>query len=371
MSLGRAWAHRLPHKLAVAAESGIQGIELFYEDLETHAREQHGGAEPSALMAAAQDIRELCITHNLTIICLQPFMHCGGLRNRAQQEKKLETLRLWFQIAHLLGTDLIQLPSNFLPASELDPSMDLLVRDLTEVADLGACQTPPLRFAYESLCWGTFVDTWEQSWDVVQRVDRSNFGLCLDTFNIAGRVYADPAARSGKTPNADTELAASLRRLRANVDTSRIFFIQVVDAERLAEPLVEGHQYYAADQPTRMSWSRNCRLFYGEEDRGGYLPVKEVARAILDPRDGLGYSGWVSMELFSRTMDDPAAEVPEDHARRSMRSWVKLREDMNMGCAVSKDLMRRLATARDGCPADCGRNKSAVDNADLVPLLTV
>ena len=93
-----------------------------------------------------------------------------------------------------------------------------------------------------------------------------------------------------------------------------------MDAERLESPLVEGHEWYAEDQPARMSWSRNARCFMYESERGAYLPVEKVARAIVD---GLGYKGWISMELFSRTMSDPRPEVPQEHSTRAIRSWGK------------------------------------------------
>lgn len=147
--------------------------------------------------------------------------------------------------------------------------------------------------------------------------------MCLDTFNIAGRVYADPAAPDGKTPNADADMKKSLEAMVRRVDVKKVFYIQVVDAEKMRNPLVEGHAFYAADQPARMSWSRNARLFAFEE--GGYLPVLDVTKAIIQ---GLGYKGWVSMELFSRTMNEPRDEVPKAHARRAREAWEKLEKEI-------------------------------------------
>jgi 4-hydroxyphenylpyruvate dioxygenase len=72
-----------------------------------------------------------------------------------------------------------------------------------------------------------------------------------------------------------------------------------------------------------MSWSRNARLFAFEE--GGYLPIMDVTKAITE---GLGYKGWVSMELFSRTMADPSEQVPAEHARRAAIAWDKIQNEM-------------------------------------------
>ena len=192
---------------------------------------------------------------------------------------------------------------------------------------MGLAANPPIRFAYESLCWSTRVDVWERCWEVVRRVDRPNFGMCLDTFNIAGRIFADPAVANGRTPNAEEAVRQSMARLVREVDVSKVFYVQVVDAERLEEPLIEGHPFYNPEQPARMSWSRNCRLFYGEKDRGAYLPVKEIAWAFFH---GLGFQGWVSLELFNRRMADTGPEVPEELAKRGAISWAKLIKDMKL-----------------------------------------
>lgn len=67
-------------------------------------------------------------------------------------------------------------------------------------------------------------------------------------------------------------------------------------------------------------WSRNARLFPCEEQLGGYLPVLEMFSAWVFE---LGYRGWVSMELFNRSMSDSDPSVPEIHAKRGMASWKK------------------------------------------------
>jgi len=313
-------------KLDEAAAAGLEGIEVFYEDLEYLAKSLPGGATDENRTQAAHQIRSVCDDRNLEIICLQPFLHSEGLRDRQKRTEKIKELKLWFFLAQILRIDLIQIPASFLPESEITGDLDVIVQDFREVAELGATYDPPFRFAFESLCFSTYINTWEQCWDVVQKVDRPNFGICLDTFNIAGMIYADPASVSGKTSNAESETKASMERLVKTIDVERVFFVQVVDAEKLESPLVKGHEFYDPDLVPRMSWSRNCRLFYGEEDRGGYLPIKDVTRAIIQ---GLGFQGWVSMELFNRSMNDAAASVPRSHAQRAETAWHKILADLN------------------------------------------
>ena len=338
MSLGRASVHKLPNKLDQAAKHGFEGIELFFEDLEHLSRELYGGTTPENLIAAAKEVRKLCADRNLQIICLQPFMHYEGLKDRQEHAARIDQLRLWFKIAKALGTDVIQIPSSFLPKDVITADVDTIVQDLREVAEMGLRESPVIRFAYESLSWATHVDTWEQCWEIVSLVDCPNFGICLDTFNIAGRVYADPAAQSGKTFSADADIKASIERLGKTVDRKKVFFVQVVDAERLDYPLVKGHEYYNSDQLPRMSWSRNCRLFYGEQDRGGYLPVRELADAFLN---SIGYEGWWSLELFNRVMADKDPTIPAQLASRGAISWQKLKKDLHiLDGSVSKGVNR-------------------------------
>jgi 4-hydroxyphenylpyruvate dioxygenase len=328
-SLGRAWVHDFDTKVKEAGQQGFKGIEIFYEDLEHVAKKLHNRESLTSedLIEAARQIHEMCQVAGLQIIGLQPFLFYEGLLDRQKHDELIKKIHVWFRLVKELKTATIQIPANFLPADQLTGDMDVIVGDLRELADLGLQEQPQVRFAYENLCWSTHIDTWEKAWEVVKQVDRPNFGLCLDTFNIAGRVWADPTSPDGKTPNADDDLEKSIRQMVQQVDLDKVFYIQVVDAERMTSPLVEGHPFHAAGQPARMSWSRNARLFAYEDDRGAYLSVEGIARAIIHD---MGYKGFISMELFSRTMSEEGVHVPAEHARRGMASWTKLVDRLNL-----------------------------------------
>lgn len=321
MSLGYACAHDFKKKVDQAKKYDIRALEIFYADLETMAKNDFGSTSPSALGHAADRIYTLCADRGIEIMCLQPFGQYEGLRDRKEHAARIEKAKVWFDLAYRLHTDLIAIPASFLDRSQVSDDLQLIIADLTELADLGAQHN--IRFSFEALAWSTYIDTWEQTWDIVQAVDRSNFGLCLDTFNIAGRIYADPTSPTGKTKTADEDLAASLQSLR-KVDVNKVFYIQVVDGERLASPLQPDHEYYNESQPWRMMWSRNGRLFYGEEDRGAYLPVRQILQVIIGE---LGYRGWVSMEYFNNVLGETDAGIPEDHARRAQQSYLKIRDE--------------------------------------------
>lgn len=325
MSLGRAWVHGLPAKLEQARKHGFAGIELFYEDLEYVARTIDEKVLPETLVEAARIVRKLCDDGGLEIIALQPFMHYEGLRNRDWHVERVAEMKLWLRLAKILGTDLIQIPSTFLDEDKVTGDKTIIVADMKEIADLGMKEDPTIRFAYESLAWGTYINTWEQCWDIVKQVDMPNFGIVLDTFNIAARVYADPALPSGTNPDAQNAMKASLDRMKCTIDPEKIFFVQLADAERLATPLTSNHELYDPSQPARMSWSRNCRLFYGENEQGGYLPIKDIAQVIIHD---LGYHGWVSFELFHKFLGSSSEDVPAEMARRGEKSWQKFSKDL-------------------------------------------
>ncbi|KFA48264.1 hypothetical protein S40293_07383 [Stachybotrys chartarum IBT 40293] len=330
MSLGRSFAgHSLLHKLDMAARYGFRGIEVFYEDLVDFAKllARSPAASPQDQLAAAATIRAHCRSLDLAIVCLQPLMHYEGLVSREAHRERVRDAELWLELARALGTDLILIPSSFLPEREVAEDGDVAVADLREVADMGARRDPVVRVAYEALCWGTRVNTWEQSWDVVRRVDRSNFGICLDTFNIAGRVFADPSSTTGRTADADTATMHTLQRLVSAVDVSKVFLVQVADGERLAAPLTPSHAFYNPEQPSRMSWSRNARLFYGEERQGAYLPTRAILKAIVG---ALGFEGWLSFEVFNRRLTEADKDVPEEMARRAARAWGRMVAELGL-----------------------------------------
>lgn len=350
-SLGCPSKHPLIPKIHAAARAGLQSLEVFYEDIQNLTTDvlsdssllppslpvlSAGSSFPSSTkrqeteLAVCNYISEICTSLSLSIICLQPFMHYEGLLSHDEHTSRLTKLRYWIQLAHRLRTDLIQIPSNFLPAHLLTSSRTQIVQDLREAADIGLNSSPPIRFAYEALAWGTHVSLWNDAFDIVREVDRPNFGTCLDSFNLAGRVYADPTSQTGRVEDADKAIATSLTNLRqvlsdpANLD--KVFYVELCDGERLARPISKTHEWYHPEQPARMTWSRNARLFPFETDATeaqcqgrevGYLPITDVFDVILDA----GYMGYISFEVFNRSLNKDGKEVVSEHAERARVSW--------------------------------------------------
>ncbi|KAI5365330.1 Putative xylose isomerase-like, TIM barrel domain, xylose isomerase-like superfamily [Septoria linicola] len=341
-SLGRAWEHALYPKLKAASEAGFEGVEIFFEDLAYLANvytqerlEDHGAtettegksSEPSEqdLLRAAEDVRGWCEQFKLEVLCLQPLQNFEGVKSSSAHTSSITNLKLWLRLCRKLNTQMILIPSSTLPTSELDETT--IVEHLRSAADLAASQSPPINLAYEALAWGTLVNTWEISYQHVQEANRPNLGICIDTFSLAGKIYGDPTSPDGKTKDGEEALASSLANLKSNLDITKVFYIQLVDAEKLESPLDSSHPWYKADQPARMTWSRNARLFAYEEDQGGYLPVRKVMEVLLKDQT---FEGWVSMELFSRDLVEKRDGVPRQHAERGMRSWRRLREEFGL-----------------------------------------
>ncbi|KAK9446809.1 xylose isomerase-like protein [Limtongia smithiae] len=327
ISLGRAPAgHDILHKIEEAALHDFDGIEIFYECLETHARGLPGGLSDANLLLAAERVRAGCDKFGIDVICLQPFGFYDGLVDRSAHAAAIEKLKFWFKLVKILRTDLIQVPSTWLITGTTG-DIDAIVADMREIAELGLKESPVVRFAYEAVCWGTHIDLWEQTWDVVKLIDLPNLGICLDTFHIVGRVWADPASSTGENADADAALAASMDKLAVEVDLAKVFYFQTADGERYDPPLNKDHKYYDAAQLPRMTWSRNSRLFPYETSLGAYLPIQLVIDTVIKR---MGYTGWVSAELFNIGHYDKDPNVPAEYAARGQTSWEKLIENLGL-----------------------------------------
>ena len=126
-------------------------------------------------------------------------------------------------------------------------------------------------------------------------MDRPNIGLCLDTFHTAGGEWGDPTTKSGLLETEDGKEAMekrfheSLRGLAATIPAEKIYLLQVSDAYKPQEPL-DANPDESGLRP-RGRWSMSLRPMPFD---GGYLPVTEVAKAVLET----GFRGWFSMEVF-------------------------------------------------------------------------
>lgn len=154
----------LPEKLEAIAHAGFDAVEIFENDLI-----QFDGTPA--------EVRGLCKKLGLRISMYQPFRELEGLLNPTSRKRTFERLERKLQLMKELGTDLILLCSN---VGECSGDMDVIIRDLTEAAELASRYD--MKIAYEALSWATHVNRWETSWKIVEKINHPNLGICLDTY---------------------------------------------------------------------------------------------------------------------------------------------------------------------------------------------
>lgn len=191
--------------------------------------------------------------------------------------------------------------------------------DLRELADMLAKHQK--RLAYENWCWSTHAPTWHDVWDIVRAVDRPNVGLCLDTFQTAGGEYGDPTRSTGILNDLPPEpllkdFRQNLERLANTVPSERIYLLQISDAYKPASGPFEDKTIDGLRPRGR--WSHDYRpMPYS----GGYLPIEEVARAVLQT----GFRGWFSMEIFDGGPDGKGKKYDMgEYAKEAMESMQQL-----------------------------------------------
>ena len=305
-SIGCKSEHTLPKKLDAIATAGFQAIELSMPDLVSfanqHLRPEKQETGPDAigsydyadLCAAAKVVKTMCDAQGLKILILQPFANFEGWPEGSAERKDAFTrAEGWMRIMEACGTDMLQVGSTDSPEEKIGHDRDRFVSDLRELADMLAKKD--FRIAYENWCWSTHAPDWADVWDICQKVDRPNFGLCLDTFQSAGGEWGDPTTSSGmledgRSPEQVTEAwKASCDRLSKTVPADKIFFLQISDAYKTKQPFSK--QDIDGLRP-RARWSSAFRPLPFE----GYLPVVDFTKAVLKT----GFRGWFSYEIFDR-----------------------------------------------------------------------
>lgn len=324
-SLGLHPTHELPQKIVAAAEAGIGGIEITHPDLSEYAT-----SSSTSILEAARGIRKLCEEKHLVILAFASFQNFEG--QRSPLSERLQKAREWLAIAHALGAEHLQVPSNY--DRSADGDADIIKSEFQLLADLASAYTPTIKIAYENLGWGTHCSLWQQALQTVQDVDRDNFGLCLDSFHFCAALWGDPFNRTGIQPNGKRKLDDSLRELSTQLPLEKLFYLQLSDGELMDPPYSKEHPWFDPTLEPGHVWSNEARPFPLEKEYGAYMPVLDVARAFLVD---LGYTGWVSLETFDRRMK-AEEQGPSQNARRAVRSWENLRGQL----AVPKILPGKL-----------------------------
>ncbi|KAF1942698.1 3-dehydroshikimate dehydratase [Clathrospora elynae] len=293
-------------RLHAISAAGFAAIELSFPDILSYGQTLLGHeVEPSnygELCKVAAEIKKECDKRQLGIMMLQPFANYEGWPEGSEGRKDaLERAHGWIRIMQACGTDMLQVGSTDTPLEKLDKSK--IVSDLQHLCDM--LKEHGFRLAYENWCWSTHSPGWKDVWNIVKQVDRPNIGLCLDTFQTAGGEWADPRTASGLLEDVpkdklEKRFEKSLEHLSTTIPKDKIYLLQISDAYKVPQP-------FSAERDDsgllpRGRWSHDFRpLPYN----GGYLPVADVASAVLKT----GFRGWFSYEVFDGGADGKSKDV--------------------------------------------------------------
>jgi sugar phosphate isomerase/epimerase len=320
-SIGTQKEHNLPAKLEVISHAEFDAIELSMPDLLSFASELEGkeveAKDYDSLCKAGAEVKKLCQKHELKILMLQPFANFEGWpEGSSEREDAFERAGGWMRIMEAVGTDMLQVGSSDSPGISADA--DYLANDLAQLADMLAAKR--FRICYENWCWSTHSPDWKDVWKIVKKVDRSNVGLCLDTFQSGGGEFADPTTKSGLREHMGRDVLEerwrkSLGELASTIPPEKIFLLQISDAYKMSSPL-EDKPDESGLRP-RGQWSHDYRPMPYD---GGYLPVVDFTKAVL----ATGFRGYLSMEIFDGQEKDKHGADMGEFAEKAMKSVQRL-----------------------------------------------
>jgi sugar phosphate isomerase/epimerase len=263
-------AGTLEQKLAAIRGAGFSQVMLSARDLTSHA----GGVD--AAVAAVK-------RSGLRVTGFQVLRDFEGLSGHLHAYK-VDIAKAMLEMCHAVGSNVLLVCSSTSVHATADP--DVLAKDLAKLATLAI----PLgiNVAYEALSWGRHVNEYPQAWDVVERANRSNLGLALDSFHILA------------TGTTQDELEY--------VFPDRIFLVQLADFmwQEIRSP------------EERMNTARHFRVFPGEGVHG------EDVASLVRRLDRMGYRGDYSFEVFNDDYVQLPVDVVAARARRAA-AWLTSR----------------------------------------------
>ncbi|KAK9783805.1 putative 2-dehydropantoate 2-reductase [Seiridium cardinale] len=249
LSLGQHESHMLHQKIRSAVQHVISGVEVVHKDPETYAKSQD-----LSMSAGAKAIRKLCAEVGLEILALAPFENFEGDKSQLDQRLNRAYRRS------------IQLTA------------------LREAADRLYC-----------LRTDVLVDPCvhrQSALRVLEAVNRSNFGLCLDSFHILTKLWSSPHEVSGKYPDADADPADSLHGFERNFPVEKLFHVQLPDGEKFDPWYLEGEApkftCYKIDEATRRarpSWAKLLRDVESPQSTSNFVPPDEDSYCINNFHD--------------------------------------------------------------------------------------
>ena len=257
----------LEAKLRAVREGGFTQIMLSARDIVGH---------PDGEDAAIDAVKH----SGLRVTGFQVLRDFEGLAGDLH-EYKVDIAKSMLTMCHALGSRVLLCCST--TSAHAEDSRDRFVADLQKLAMLAV----PFRIdiAFEALSWGRFVNNVTDAWELVERADRHNLGLAIDSYHMLAT----------GTPVTALE----------DVDPGKILFVQLADFMWQSTP--------TADE--RRETARHFRVFPREG-----VHSAEIG-ALVRQLDDLGYAGDYSFEVFNDDyLQMPLATVTA-RARRSVQ-WL-------------------------------------------------
>ena len=257
----------LEAKLRVIRETGFTQVMLNAGDIVGHP-----GGEDAAVGAVRDS--------GLRVTGFQVLRDFEGLSGHLHAYK-VDVAKAMLVMCRALGSSVLLACSSTSAHATGDKAS--LIRDLRKLALLAV----PLgiRIAYEALSWGRHVNLPAQAWDIVREADRSNLGVCIDSYHVLAH---GPEGGVG-----------------AEIDLRKVFLVQLSD-----------FLWQETRSPEdRMETARHYRVFPGEGVHSA--EVGALVRA-LDER---GYRGDYSFEVFNDDYKQLPLPMVAERARRSVK-WI-------------------------------------------------
>lgn len=315
-SLGWHEKHTLPEKLRAAARHGFKGVEVVFGDLEKEAARLS-----LSLDECAFQVRKQLDYLRLKAVSIAPFENYEG--SPLPLALRLRSALQFIQMARIIGAPILQIPASYYHAS-LAACDDTIIEELRNLADAAlpkpGTNEATITVAYEPMSWSVRCSTWQQALEVKHRVARPNFKLCLDTYHILTKLWGDCTSPDGRIPGGDEALKASLYETLRLMHPDDVGFVQLSDAGEMKT--VSHEELRRRRKHQAEHWSGVGRIFPLDIELGAYLPMLEIVKTWLVD---MGWRGWVSMEIFHRTMEDEA-RGPEYWASKGATSWRRLTE---------------------------------------------
>ena len=265
----------LEAKLAAMKVAGFTHVMLSARDIAGHPQGEAAG------IAAVQN-------SGLRVTGLQVMRDYEGLSaSQLPQlhEYKLDIVKTMLRMAVALAAPLLLVCSSTHEQAVGDT--DVLVADLRKLAMLALPLN--IKIAYEALSWGRYVNEYHQSIDIVQRVDRSNLGVCLDSYHMWV---------AGTTLDGLGELDL--------ITADKIAFVQLSDF--IGNPI--------SNLMARRDMARTARVFPGEGAHS--LATAELVRKL----EQMGYTGDYSFEVFNDDYQQLPLAVVSQRAANSV-AWLR------------------------------------------------